>query len=218
MVRKVNQDFFKTWTSDMAYILGFLYADGNISSTKRSGHYIAIYSADRSLLKDIRQCWQSDHKLSKRSVRSGSVYRIQIGSKEWFTDLGILGLSPNKTKRLELPTIPNKFFGDFVRGYFDGDGNVWSGIIHKHRKNPTPTLQVFFTSGSHGYVVALRSALQERGIQGGGIYVSKKSNFSRLILSIQDAIKLYEIMYNGPHSLFLKRKKVVFDRFIKMRA
>ena len=48
--KKYNKDFFKTWSSDMAYILGFMYADGNIIKTKRGTHFIAVYSADEDIL------------------------------------------------------------------------------------------------------------------------------------------------------------------------
>jgi len=115
----------------MAYILGFMYADGNITQTKRRNHYIAIYTADRPLLVSMRKCFGSKHKISLRCSSGGQTYRIQIGSSEWFTDVGKLGLFPNKTKRMMLPRVPSKFLGDFVRGYFDGDGNVWVGLVHK---------------------------------------------------------------------------------------
>lgn len=210
-----DKNFFKTWSSDMAYILGFLYADGNVVKTKRDTHFVALYSADRDILEAVLNCFQSDHKLSKRSSLTGDVYRIQIGSKEWFADLGLLGLTPNKTKRMLLPFVLGEFFGDFVRGYFDGDGNVWSGLIHKDRGTPTSTLQVSFTSGSHEYLVSLKSAIQSHGVKGGSIFVSKTRHFSRLTFSLKDALKLHGIMYNAPHKLYLKRKKVVFEQFVK---
>ena len=74
--KSYNKDFFKTWSSDMAYILGFLYADGNIVKTKRGNHYIAIYTADRTLLVAMAKCMQSEHKVARRNLRSGQVYRI----------------------------------------------------------------------------------------------------------------------------------------------
>jgi len=199
----------------MAYILGFLYADGNIVKTKRGTHFITFYTADKHILESMQRCFQSEHKLSERKSLTGSVYRIQVGSREWFIDVGKLGLFPNKTKRMQLPDVPKKHFGDFVRGYFDGDGNVWSGFINKHRKTPTKILQAVFTSGSHEYLVALRTALQVKGIKGGGLYVPKDGNFTRLVLSSKDALKLYEIMYNAPHKLFLKRKKIIFEQFVR---
>src|SRR5690625_4263625 len=32
--RKVNEDFFKTWSNEMAYVLGFVITDGNISNSE----------------------------------------------------------------------------------------------------------------------------------------------------------------------------------------
>jgi intein-encoded DNA endonuclease-like protein len=202
----------------MAYILGFMYADGNIVITKRGNHYVAIYTSDKELLVAMANCMKAEQKISARISDTGCNYRIQIGSKEWFYDLGILGLFPDKTARMRLPKIPQSYFGDFVRGYFDGDGNVWTGTIHKERRTTTKTIQVFFTSCSHLFLTDLLQLLQVNGIKGGGMYVSKKGNFTRIIFSSNDALKIYEIMYNGRHKLHLGRKKVVFEQFIKIRG
>ena len=217
IAKKYDKDFFKTWSSDMAYVLGFMYADGNVVETKRGNHYVAIYSADKPIMFAMRRAFKAEHKISARISMTGCVYRIQIGSQEWFSDIAKLGLFPNKMKRLVLPKVPRVFFGDFIRGYFDGDGNVWSGFINKKRKTPTRVIQAVFTSGAHDYLVSLRNALAQQGIRGGGLYVSKKGAYSRLILSTLDALKLYEIMYNGPHALHLKRKRVRFEQFMKLR-
>jgi len=213
-----NKDFFKTWTPEMAYILGFMYADGNIVKNKRGNHYVAIYTADEPLLVDMAKSMKTEHKISARVSDTGCTYRIQIGSKEWFNDLGKLGLSPDKTSRMRLPAIPGQYFGDFVRGYFDGDGNVWKGLIHKDRPTTTLTIQTSFTSCSRDYLEDLRCALHQVGLRGGGIYVPKKVNYARLTFSSNDALKIYEIMYNSQHKLHLKRKKVVFEQFIRLRA
>lgn len=218
ILKRYDKDFFKTWSSDMAYVLGFLYADGNIVQTKRGTHFVAIYSADKNILVGMRNCFQSDHKISQRKSLTGCVYRIQIGSKEWFLDVNRLGLSPNKAKRMKLPDIPKNFFNDFLRGYFDGDGNVWVGLINKRRKTPTRIIQVAFTSGSHKYLVDLRRVIQLYGIEGGGLYVPKNGNFARLVFSSKDALKLAEIMYNGQPKLYLKRKKLRFDQFRSKRT
>ncbi len=214
-----NKDFFKTWSSDMAYVLGFLYADGNISVGKRGNHYVAIYSADRYILVAIARAFGSTHKISKRSLSSGSVYRIQIGSKEWVEDLAVIGVGSTKTKRLTLPLIPDSYRADFVRGYFDGDGNVWIGTVNKHRSTPSCVIQVAFTSGCRSFLVQLHTLLQMHcKVTGGSMYDSKTRAYSRLAFSSGDALTIYKIMYNGRHKLFLKRKKVVFEQFIKIRG
>lgn len=201
----------------MAYTLGFLFADGNVIKTKRNTHFVALYIADEELLIRIRHVLGSNHKISSRASVTGSVYRLQIGSKELFDDVGILGLHPGKSNRMSLPHIPKIYFGDFVRGYFDGDGNVWAGTINRNRERSTQVLQVSFTSSSTSFLLELRKQLQDFGVRGGGLYTTKRGTYSRLSLSTLDALKLYKIMYNAPCDLFLERKKRIFERFKQSR-
>ena len=216
--RKVNKDFFKTWSIEMAYVLGFFLADGSLTKSKRGNHYFSFYSADRDLLLMIREAMGSAHRVARRSTESGTVYRIQIGSKEMFEDLESLGLTPRKTNRLVLPNVPDKFFASFVRGYFDGDGNVWMGTINNKRKKPTKVIQVSFTSGCQEFLECLLRELKKRGIRGGSLFSVKAKNCQRLTLSTLDALKVHEIMYNVPSKLCLERKKRVFEQFVKMRT
>ncbi len=197
----------------MAYILGFLFADGNIVKTKRGTHFIALYSGDFKLIESMAQSMNSNHKISKKK----GAYVLQIGSKELFTDLVMLGLTPNKAKRMQLPDIPQKYVGHFIRGYFDGDGNVWSGYTNKDRKNPTYILSTSFTSASRFFLQGLKDLLEKENLIGGCIYTIKGKKCSRLQYGAVNALKLYGIMYNRTYSLYLPRKKVIFEKFIKMR-
>lgn len=213
MHREINKDFFKVWSGDMAYVLGFMFADGNMVENKRGGFYIAIYTADEELLIRMRDSMKSDHKIAWRKGELGGCFNMQIGSKEMFGDLVKLGLTPNKSKRMILPNIPSKYFGDFVRGFFDGDGHVWTGIIHKDRTNPMVGILTGFTSASTDFLISLHNELKARGIVGGSICMVKNKNCARLSLARGNSLKLYEIMYNRPHTLYLARKKSVFDEF-----
>ena len=214
IIKKYDTDFFKIWSHDMAYVLGFMYADGNLVKTTRGTHFIAIYSADHELLEQFKLLFKSEHSIHQRTTSSGKVSRIQIGSKEWFYDLQRIGLTPGKAKIMTLPKIPDAYIGDFIRGYFDGDGNVWSGQIHKNRQKQQKTLQVAFTSGSSGFLYDLHLLLSKKGVVGGSLYKSSKKNFSRLSFSLQAALTIYKIMYNGDHKLYLPRKKQVFEKFV----
>jgi intein-encoded DNA endonuclease-like protein len=213
--KKINKNFFKKWTREMAYILGFLFADGSISVTKRGGYYFSFHSADQDLLIKIKKIMRSSHKVSKRNQRSGNVFRLQIGSREMVDDLFGLKLKETKTKRMEFPNIPKKYITDFIRGYFDGDGNIWMGLMHKERKTQTMTLQIAFTSASREFLVDLQNNLKNLGIKGGSIFSIKNKNCSRLLFSTGDALKLAKIMYNNQYYslLFLNRKKQVFERY-----
>ena len=213
-----DKTFFKKWSRDVAYILGFLFADGNIVKTKRNTHFMAIYSADFDLMFSMREAIGSNHKIGIRNIETGGVYVIQIGSKELFHDLGRFGLSPNKAKRMRIPEIPEKYVSDFIRGYFDGDGCVWYGLVHKNRTKLATVLRVCFTSASFEFLSGLLSLLKCRGIIGGSLFRSKKGNYSRLQFGMLNSLKIYEIMYNAPHRLFLGRKKLVFEKCMKMRS
>lgn len=201
----------------MVYILGFLYADENIVETKRGTHYIAFYTADRDLLVSIAKIMKLSHKISEQKSEIGAVYRIQIGSKEMFEDLVQIGLTPNKSLRMKLPVVPKKYEGDFVRGYFDGDGNVWVGCTHKTRNKQTPVMFVAFTSASKMFLKNIVTLLGLLGLKGGSLFKLKDGNYCRLQYSTLDSLKIYKIMYNTPSKLFLHRKKLIFERFIELR-
>ncbi len=203
----------------MAYVLGFFAADGYITVNRRGGQFWCIQITDKKLLEQIREVIESEHKISIRIMNPNekTLYRLQIGSIEMCDDLRRLGFSERKTKSLVVPNIPQNYSSDFTRGYFDGDGNVWSGFVNSKRKTPTRILQVAFTSGSIEFLSGLLTLLKSEGVHGGSIYRSKIKKFGRLSFGTKDALKLYEIMYNMPHKLYLKRKKLIFEKFIKMR-
>lgn len=218
--KNINKNFFKTWSGDMAYTLGFILADGTFDITKRGGYYFGLHITDYEILDKIRKIMGSNHKISKRSVKEGEKprYRLQIGSKEMCNDLLALGVVPKKTKQFDLPNIPNKYLFDLVRGYFDGDGNVWCGYINKDRIKKTYVLQLTFTSGNVEFIRNLKLLLNDRGVSGGGIYHCSKRDFARLTFSTRSALFLYKNMYKDcQNDLYIPRKKNRFTEFIKER-
>ncbi len=217
--RTYNKLFFKRWSHNMAYVLGFLYADGNIIKTKRNTHFVSLQVMDKEIVYKIREAMRSDHKINlyKKQVKGNTAYRLQIGSKELFEDLRRLGLIENKTHRIRLPKIPEAYTKDFIRGYFDGDGSVWEGR-RKDRTKKTLVLQVVFTSCSFIFLKELLSLLKTKGLKGGSLFKVKSAKYGRLLFGTQDSLKLYGIVYNGRYELFLNRKKLVFERFIKKYA
>jgi intein/homing endonuclease len=214
--KKINKDFFKKWSRDMAYVLGFFAADGNISHNNRGASFLSIEITDKKLLYSIRKAMSSDHTISVRN-RGGlnkDSYRLQIGSKEMVEDLAALGFKSRKAYALSVPDMPKKYRADFIRGYFDGDGNVWTGYVHKERKTALFVIQVLFTSASREFLFSLQSLLHEEGLVGGSLTTHAVKKYSRLSFVGSDSLKIFKIMYNTETPLYLKRKKDVFERFI----
>lgn len=199
----------------MSYILGFLFADGNIIYTKRGTWFWALQITDKDILEEIKTIICSSHAISlkKKVENQKQTYRLQVGSKDMCADLIRLGLTERKSKTLLFPQVPKKYFPDFLRGYFDGDGGVWVGVKNKHRKNKIHALATSFTSGSPDFLVSLRKILINYGISLGS-FVKKERGYD-LKYSIKDSLILYKIMYNGSCPLFLKRKRDKFESYIK---
>jgi len=126
-----NVDFFKSWSSNMAYILGFTIADGYISSLNSKRGMSLVYNIntkDVSILEYIRDNIspysevRSSQRYDKRTDKYYNKSVLCIASKEIVLSLYDLGLESPKTGYEVLPDIPNEFKYDFLCGYHDGDG------------------------------------------------------------------------------------------------
>jgi len=204
----------------MAYVLGYFAADGCMIENKRGAHFIEFVSTDKILVDQVQRVVMSNHSISlrERGKNAKTAFRLQIGSKEWFNDLTELGFTTSKSNTLHFPSVPPRFLGDFVRGYFDGDGCVyfkehWSKW---HRKNVW-VLTTRFTSGSKAFLAGLHNELRDRGLSGGYYNLKKKGAYD-LVFSRRDSLALYRLMYNTAEvpDLFLPRKREKLERAIQV--
>jgi hypothetical protein len=101
------------------------------------------------------------------------------------------GLSPNKTKKMGELEIPDKFFLDFLRGHFDGDGSCYS-YWDKRWKDSFMFYMKFHTT-SKAHILWLKSKIKELLDLDGNLGTSGKS-------------PVYELKYakNASRLLFFK--------------
>ena len=129
----VNQRFFDGWSEDMAYVLGFMYADGSVGEyqkkdsdgrRKRTLPYSSITSKDVQILEDIAE--KMGLKTSPCPFeRDGKTYFLLTTSCRWVFEKWLeLGVIPRKTyEGMRIPDVPESELSHFVRGFFDGDGS-----------------------------------------------------------------------------------------------
>ena len=124
---KVNEDYFKKWSPNMVYILGFIFADGGIVKVTHNGSSDKLgfgqNKKDIDILRKIKQELSAEQALSL----SGNYVHFSIFSQVIVDDLKRLGVSYRKSfrkSRGEIPNIPQKYIRDFIRGIVDGDGSI----------------------------------------------------------------------------------------------
>ena len=112
---------------------------------------------------------------------------------------------------MRLPKVPDKYFPDFLRGYFDGDGNVFFGYFRKaDRKSLSRAFLTRFTSGSRLFLVDIQKKLSTISITGS---LFAHNGAWLLSYSGHASEKLFQLMYrNGNVSglIYLERKYRIF--------
>lgn len=135
-----NEDYFsKIDTSEKAYWLGFLYADGCVFSDgyKINSVTVKLSSCDKEHLISLKCAVGYTGQIKDRSYNAtfpikkynGSFKssQLRITSKKMVKDLITLGCHQNKSLTVCFPNhsvVPTDFISHFIRGYFDGDGSV----------------------------------------------------------------------------------------------
>jgi hypothetical protein len=123
----INEDYFKTWTKNMAYITGFICADGCVMSGKRNSGVlnIALAEKDRSILNFIsKEMSDNDVPVKDRICCGKKCVRIDICRRRIVEDLIQMGVVERKSKILMPINVPEEVYSHFIRGYFDGDGYI----------------------------------------------------------------------------------------------
>lgn len=201
----------------MSYILGYITADGCITVRKnrKNPFTLNITSIDKTHLYTLRKAMGSQHKISKKTGESSNViaYQLQISNPVITNDLINLGILPRKTYNLNPIKVPNKYFSNFVRGFFDGDGTVYI-----YKVNRTPQIKAAFVSSGLSFITEFNKQLCEAmGVSQKAIHKihpqKKKLPQYTICFYIDDCEKLEKFMYGDNPTLCLPRKRRVFKKW-----
>ena len=106
------------WTPELAYIVGLMVTDGNLSKDKR---HMSMRSSDLDLLNTFKICLNLKNKISQTKndgYAKRPCYRIQFGNVQLFQWFEQIGIFPNKTYTIGEIKIPDKYFRDFFKRAF----------------------------------------------------------------------------------------------------
>jgi len=192
-----DPNFFKKWTPKMAYILGFVFAEGYISH----GFYrLEIPQNDRGILEKIGEAMGSNQRIDNPKGKKS--FRLLINSKEIAKDLVRLGMKFGENSLLRFPDIQGEFVPHFLRGYFDGDGSVKNDYCN-------------FASNSLKFLEGIKTILQNladiKGVikKGRGCYVLHYNQR-------KEKIKIFEYIYTSENNdLFLQKKFLKFNKVVE---
>ena len=198
----VNNNYFSEQNNRMAYIMGFLAADGNVS---KNGNRIQSQLS----LKDKEHL-----EMIQSEIGGCEVYEYESNgykscgwhccSSQIKKDLAVYGIIPHKTGTLSIPKVLDKqYWKDFIRGYFDGDGTIY--------KDGTG-FRVTITSANKEILEDINSYFEENGIKPSNLY--KDHNNICIRFRSQASIDIYNLLYYND-CLCLKRKKEKYIELMK---
>lgn len=115
---KVNENFFKVLSHEMAWVLGLFVTDGTVSGTTHSIHFA---QKDERILQVIAKYMDADYVLAPVGSTKKTPTLI-INSREIKKDLEIIGITSNKSLTIKFPQVPDNNLPSFIRAVIDGDG------------------------------------------------------------------------------------------------
>lgn len=212
------------WTSELAYIIGLLTTDGNLS---KDGRHINMRSSDKDLIQTFKSCLQLKNKISKscdKRFPQKPSYLVQFGNVQFYNWLTTIGLTPFKTYTIGTIKIPDMFFRDFLRGHFDGDGTIFTykDRYNKYRGRTYTNTRIFtkFISASKNHITWLHRKITEIANINGALICNVPTRPNRVPMweikfAKRESLKLLRWLYYQPKLPCLKRKMILAKQFLE---
>ena len=215
-LKKFNKNYFSNIdTSNKAYWLGFIYADGYIIENKTNRNYelgIELNRNDVKLLEEFNNELGGVHSICfKHNKKEFNGYKyetdsciIRIYSKNIVCDLMKLNIFQNKTNRKEFPEC-DKFFFEFLRGFMDGDG-----CIHVSKNNH---IILKFTNSNINFLEYLKQTVNKKLDIDGHIYKENDKKYQLVYFKKCDVKSILDKIYEDHNCVKLDRKYMIYKSY-----
>lgn len=190
------------WSNNLAYAVGLIVTDGNLS---KDGRHLDLTSKDIEQLNNFKKCLGLKVKIGwKSSGFSDERYpRVQFGDVKFYRWLETIGIHPNKSKTVGPIIVPDKYFFDFLRGSFDGDGCFYSYWDKRWKSSFMMYLE--FVSASESHMVWMHDCiLKQTGLSG---RLKRIRDFSKLVFAKKASKEIIKKMYQRNDCVYLSRKR-----------
>lgn len=192
------------WSSKFAYAIGLLVTDGCLY---KDGRHISLTTKDLDQAENFKKCLGLNVKIGTKysgSNKGKEYFHVQFGDVLFYEFLMSIGITPAKSKTIGKIDIPDKYFFDYLRGCFDGDGCFYS--YWDPRWKSSHMFYIEFVSASRKHMIWLRKIIKSHLSISGYLYGNKDRGFFQLKYAKKESIQIIKNMYYNHRVVCLSRK------------
>lgn len=214
---KLNYNFESINNSKEAYIVGIFLADGYVGKHQLG---LKLKKSDKDIVEKIKNYFSKEIKLQEEK----NSFSFKISSMKACENAINLGILKNKTnKEMIIPNMDIKYYSDFIRGFFDGDGTIFK-CYNKYLKSNicSPKIEILIEiqnilkNNNICSTINKENRIGKTFILPQGTSVIGSMDMYRLFIRKKEDLKrFYYFLYNNCDFL-LKRKKEIFDTNFEM--
>ncbi len=214
------------WTPNLAYAVGLLTTDGNLSP---DGRHINFTSKDEELVLSVKSCLNLKNRIGKKGngsyLNEKKYFVLQFGNIQLYRWLVRIGLTPRKSRTIGALEIPNEFFRDFLRGHLDGDGGITTCTDYYNASIKPEYVYIRlcarFISASEKHMRWMKEKIEETLQIFGSLHKAKArsevhANMWILKFGKKESIKLLSKLYYDKNLPSLSRKRLIAEKFISL--
>ena len=202
-------NFFNTECDKKYYVLGWILSDGHVS-LKRKLWTIKIHAKDKTILTKIQSIIGHNGNINGPYKNQDSVQLFVTNKEQFYFLTQSWGLDNHKSHNLKWKDCPDEFLPHLVRGYFDGDGSIYT----KQSTNPNVNTVGINFVGTHHFINGLQKAINNAiGFEEKTGCISYLDTYAALIYNGSDiALKILDWMYISSTELTRLDRK--FEKYI----
>lgn len=165
-------------------------------------------------MKNFLKAFEVEFKITEKHSLLGKKYqRVQFSDVLFYNFLLSIGFTPAKSKTIGVIKIPQKYFFDFLRGCFDGDGSFYSYWDPRWRSSFM--FYTVFISASRPHIDWIRDELRGKLKVKGHITRDSKKSTHQLKYAKRESLKILKKMYYTTTVLCLSRKRQKIEKALK---